>query len=139
MCALIFLCVALIGFSDATFLAVEHFQGRVPPCSVLKGCERVTTSQYATIGPIPVALLGSLYYLIFIIGSIAFLDTKRTGILRSLAFLSLAGIVASGFFVYLQLAVLHAICIYCMASAVTSTLLCVNGMVVLAQQRKKSV
>lgn len=128
--------VSILGFLDATYLAVEHFGGRVPPCSIVAGCDVVTRSAYATIGTIPVALLGSLYYLIFFILTIAYLDSKKEVLLRMAASLSILGFCASAYFVFLQFFVLKAICIYCMASAISSTILFIAGMVYLISSRK---
>ena len=40
---------ALIGFIDASFLTIEHYRGVVPPCSIISGCEKVTTSEYSEV------------------------------------------------------------------------------------------
>ena len=54
---------AFLGFLDATYLTIKHYQGVLPPCSV-SGCENVLTSRYATVGTLPISLLGSVYYLL---------------------------------------------------------------------------
>lgn len=120
--AIFALIVAGLGFADATYLTVEHFLGKVPPCSIIQGCELVTTSQYATIFGIPVALLGSLYYLAIIATVIFYIDQKNARPLVMAATFSVAGLVASLYFVGIQLFVLRAICLYCFFSATTSTL-----------------
>ena len=58
-----FLPVSFLGFIDASYLTIKHFVGTPLPCSVLKVCEEVTTSQYSVIGGVPVAMLGAIYYL----------------------------------------------------------------------------
>lgn len=118
--SLAFLAIALVGFADATYLTVKHYQGAAPPCSIVQGCETVTTSKYATILGIPVALLGSIYYLSIIILSITYLDTKKTAVLTVLARLTWIGLIASLYFVGLQLFVIKALCIYCIVSAGSS-------------------
>lgn len=124
----IFLAVSIIGFVDALYLTIEHFRGVVPPCSILKGCEVVTTSSYSVVFGIPVALLGALYYVFFFIFSLAYFDSKKERILSLLSRFSIFGFLASLYFVYLQFFVLKALCIYCMMSATTSTLLFIVGM-----------
>ena len=114
---------SLIGFLDATFLTIEHYRGVVPPCSVLKGCEQVTTSQYATVGPVPLALLGAIFYGVLFFLTIAYFDTKKEMILRLAAGLTAIGFLASLYFVYLQFFVIKAVCLYCMISAASSFLL----------------
>ena len=113
--------VALIGFSDATYLAAKFYQGVPPPCSLLEGCEVVTTSQYATVGGISVALLGAIYYLAVLVISIAIIDTKNDRLKKFLAGFSVIGLLASIWFISLQLFVLKALCLYCLVSAFSST------------------
>ena len=124
----ILLIVSFIGFLDASYLAIMHFQGVPPNCSVLEGCAQVTTSKYAVMAGIPVALLGALYYLTIFLLVIFYLETKKRAVLRLVSYLTIIGFLASGYFVYLQLFVISYICIYCMVSAITSTTLFVAGM-----------
>lgn len=114
---------AFIGFADATYLTAEHFLNRVPPCSIIKGCEVVTTSKYATIGNMPIALLGAIYYFFMFILLMLFVDTKKNNALMLFARLSIIGLLTSAYLIYIQLFTLKAICIYCMLSATTSTIL----------------
>lgn len=132
-----FLAFSLLGFLDATFLAVEHYRGAVPPCSIVQGCERVTTSQYAVVFGVPVALLGSMYYLTVLALAVLWFDRRRDGFLRFAAYLTVAGLVASAWLVYLQLGVIRAVCLYCMVSAATSTALFGLGVAVLVLGRKR--
>lgn len=134
---LAFAITALIGFADATYLAVKHFQNEIPPCTLVAGCDVVTTSTYATIFGIPVALIGSLYYLALLTLAIAFFDTKKEALFRFACTSTWIGLIASMYFVYLQLFVLDAICLYCMGSAVTSTVLFVLGTLFLKRNYRK--
>ena len=124
---LLFLIIAFIGFADASYLTAKHYNNEAVTCSLTQGCEAVTTSSYATIGPVPVALLGALYYLTIVLGSAMVLDTKNTRLLRMLSLFTSTGFLASVYFVALQLFVIKAICLYCMGSALTSTLLFALG------------
>lgn len=123
--------VALLGFSDATFLAVEHYRGVVPPCGIVAGCATVTTSKYSFILGIPVALLGALYYLSVLLLGVATLESGNKKFLKLAAVFTPVGFLFSAWFVFLQLFVIHAICIYCMGSAISSTILFIAGMLVL--------
>ncbi len=128
----LFLVLSLLGFLDAAYLTLEHYRGVVPPCSVVQGCEQVTTSGYSMIFGIPVALLGALYYLIILLFSIAYLDTQNDRWLRQAAFFTPLGFLASLWFIYLQAVIIRAWCLYCIGSATTSTLLFVIGTFILA-------
>lgn len=114
-----FLITALVGFSDAVYLTVQHFLNKIPPCTI-GGCETVLTSKYAQIFGIPVSLMGTLYYLAIIVLIIIFLDTKKEIFLRIPVLLSFLGLIASIYFSYLQLFVINAFCPYCAVSALTS-------------------
>lgn len=118
--AIAFTALSAIGFLDATYLTVEHYKGSAPPC-VIAGCEIVLKSGQSAIVGIPVALLGSIYYLAILILSIAFLESGKVAILRFASFFTIIGIIASAYFVYLQFFVIGQICQYCMISAGTST------------------
>jgi uncharacterized membrane protein len=124
------------GFLDATYLTVKHYLGTPIPCSIFAGCEKVTTSQYATLWGIPVAMLGAIYYLLIFVLLIAYLDTKKEPVLYFTARLTLIGFLASIWFLYLQLFIIKAICLYCVVSAFTSTMLFVLGIMLLTLKRQ---
>lgn len=115
--------IALIGFVDATYLTIEHYRGIAPPCSIVLGCEVVTSSGYATILSIPVALLGALYYLGILCAVLWYLKNGNEKLLKYIKYGTIIGLAASAYFVYLQIGVIGSICQYCMLSAGTSTAL----------------
>ena len=112
---------SFFGLIDASYLAAKHYSGTIPPCAIVKGCEAVTTSQYATVGGISVALLGAIYYLVVLIISIVIIDTKNDWLKKFLAKFSILGLLASIWFISLQLFVIKALCLYCLVSAFSST------------------
>lgn len=127
--------ISFIGFLDASYLTIAHYTGATLNCSILKGCEQVTNSPYSVILNVPVALLGSLYYLTVLILSLLYFDTKNASILKIIAPFTLLGFAASVWFVYLQFFVIKALCQYCMVSALTSTLLFVLGILIFKFKR----
>ncbi len=133
--AIVMAVVAFVGFVDASYLTAEHVLGGTPACSILEGCEVVTTSEYSTIGPIPIALLGALYYLTVLIGAFLYIDKKNEKILKAVSYLPIAGAATSLGLVYLMIFVLDAICIYCMGSALTSTILFGVGLYILKKTK----
>ncbi len=133
-----FLIFSAIGFADATYLTVKHFLGTPIPCAILQGCEQVTNSQFATIFGVPVALLGSGYYLTVLILTVIYLDTRKVFAIKLAASLTIFGFLASLWFIFLQVFIIKAICLYCMVSAATSTLLFIIGMVYLIKNRRVS-
>lgn len=116
---ILFLIFAFTGFADATYLSVEHYQNKIPPCT-LGGCESVLTSQYAQIFGIPVSLLGALFYLVLLILLFIYLDTKKEMFLRLHSIISVVGFLASIGFMYIMIFVIKAFCPYCVVSASVS-------------------
>ena len=135
--AIVFLVVSFLGFLDATFLAVETFLGKIPPCSITGGCESVLTSPYSKFLGLPVAVYGALYYLIIFIFAAYFLDTKKEKALKLAAKLTPLGLLASVYFVFLQAFVIKQYCPYCLVSAGTSTILFVLGLFIFKSLKTK--
>lgn len=122
-----FLLVSFFGFADATYLTVSHYAKAAVPCSLTNGCEVVLTSKYATLSGIPIALFGALYYLSVFILALIYLDAKKVWALN-LAFLFVgAGFFISAFLLYLQFFVIRATCVYCVGSAISTTILFILG------------
>lgn len=114
---------AIIGFADATYLTAQHIRGVIPPCVVLNNCELVLTSKYALVGPVPVAALGLLYYGTFVVLLIAYVDIRNKRILHWACWLASAGMLASLYFVFVQVFILQALCPYCLLSTLMTLLL----------------
>ena len=135
--AIFILIVSLLGFVDATYLTVEHYKGSIPPCSVNSGCEVVLTSIYSELFGIPTALFGSIYYLLILVGSFAYLESKNRSLLKWSLLLTIPGFIFSLWFLYIQIFELHSYCIYCLGSFLTSTILFVTTMEVFARYQDK--
>lgn len=119
--------IGAVGFFDALYLTIKHYSNTLPSCSIFTGCEAVTTSSYSEFFGIPVALFGALYYGSVILGAVILLNKKIPLLKKALSLYTIAGLLASVWFVSLQLFVIHAICPYCMISAASSTALFVCG------------
>lgn len=119
---LIALCLA--GIVVAGYLTFSAFTETSFLCGQGGGCDIVRQSQYSKVMGIPVALIGLLGYL----GILAVLVLERrirffedNGPLLIFG-LSLIGFLYSAYLTYLELNVIHAICPYCVASAIIITL-----------------
>lgn len=120
---LVFIVLAFIGFSDAAYLAVQHYSGQLPVCSAVRGCDVVALSDYATIGGIPIALFGALFYSLMLVLGVAWLDTKKPIILKGLPILTIPAFLFTAWLMYHMFFSINAICIYCLISASTTTLI----------------
>lgn len=132
------LVIALIGFADAAYLSVEHYKNVIPPCSI-GACEKVLTSAFSTLAGVPVSLLGAVFYLVIACGLFAFLESRNHEVLRLTLLFTVLGFLASLWFVFLQVFILHSYCLYCMGSATTSTLLFVCAIVLFEKYEKTLV
>ena len=122
---------AFLGFLDSMYLTASRFFGIPLQCNITSGCETVTTSTYSEIFGIPVVLIGVIFYLIMFFGAFAYFETNNTRLLRLVSVLPVGGFLFSVWLVYVQLFILKAICQYCMASAIISTVLFALGLMVL--------
>ena len=128
-----FLILSLIGLVDAGYLTYRHFVDRYAPCTT-GGCEVVLTSQYSEIFGIPTSAFGAAYYATVIAAVVAYLILKNKKIIDYLAYFTAVGFVTSIFLVYIMLGILDSVCLYCLVSAATSTLLFVTGVIHIRKQ-----
>lgn len=118
---------ALVGFFDSSYLTVEHYRGNIPPCSLVSGCEKVLTSSYSVIAGVPLSLLGALFYFSFLVLVILYVDTGKMFPLVLLRYQVILGFLVSCILLFLQLFVLKAVCLYCLISVTSSTILFILG------------
>ena len=111
--------LALAGAGIAAYLTWVHYHPGALVCLSGGGCETVQKSRYAELGGIPVALLGLVSYLA--IGASAFF--KGLAVAAAAAAVAIAGLVFALWLVYVQGAILHAWCNWCLASDVVLALL----------------
>jgi uncharacterized membrane protein len=130
-----FFVLALIGFADATYLTVEHYQNKIPPCSI-GGCETVLTSEYATVFGVPVSLMGAIFYFFILVMLLLYWDTKKDIFLKIPILVSILGAVISLILIALMVFVIKAICVYCMVSDTITILLAIVGVVLLLKNKK---
>jgi uncharacterized membrane protein len=106
--------VALAGVAVAGYLTWSHYAGGSVVCPVGGGCETVQESEYAKLAGIPVAVLGLTAYVV-ILGLVAW-DTPVARL--AAAALSLTGLLFSLYLLVVQLFVIDAICVWCLANDV---------------------
>lgn len=104
-----------LGLFIASYLTIVELPGGVPICGPLKGCEEVAKSEYARIGGIPVAAFGVVLSLALLTLALAWWKTDIYGLLLGHYALSLVGVLFDGYFLYLQIVVIKAVCIWCLS------------------------
>lgn len=115
---------AFMGLADAAYLAQHVASGLPIICTVagLSDCNTVAQSPYSRILGIPIAYVGVFYYgILFMLAALelVLIDLFLRRVLQGAA---LVGVVASLGFVLLQGLIIKAFCIYCLLSAVLAAL-----------------
>lgn len=113
--------IALVGVFVATYLAF-YKAGLIGTLACGTGsCETVQQSPWANLFGLPVAVWGVGYYLaVFALAFAGTMDRWADDRRVTLALLLLTawGVIFSGWLTYLELFVIHAICRYCVVSAI---------------------
>ena len=112
--AIILAVLDLIGLGVASYLAVVELTGGVPTCGLIQGCEEVARSQYNNFAGIPVAVFGVVLSVCLLSLALAWWRTDIYGLLLGHYGLSLVGVMFDGYFLFLQIFVIKAVCIWCM-------------------------
>lgn len=121
--------LTLAGIAISVYLTIVHFRPGLLTCTV-GGCETVQTSKYAELAGVPIAILGLGMYLALAAFSLIRLARPERAPEISIALfaMTLAGAVYAVYLTYLEIAVIEAICQWCVLFAlVTWTLFVVEG------------
>ena len=132
----IFILLPSIGFVDSVYLTVSRFQNFSLPCTIFHGCDIVTKSTYSTIGPIPVALLGAIYYLVLLIIAIYAVESSSDNIFYLFGKITWIGLIFSAWFMFVQAFILRAYCTYCIVSAIDCAILFVLALVYIRVEKR---
>jgi len=112
--------LALAGAAVAAYLVYARYTGTQLACTT-GGCETVQHSKYAKAAGIPVAVLGLAAYLaVFVTALSARVEAAAIG-----AAIALAGLAFGVYLIVVQVAVIDAICQWCLASDAILALLAV--------------
>lgn len=113
--------LSLIGIGDSAYLSMHAASGAPLICDIgagLDGCNQVANSPYSQLLGIPLAYIGLVFYgIFFLITLAAYLLPAHKTHHRAITVLSAAASLASVAFLYIQLALIQALCIYCVISA----------------------
>jgi uncharacterized membrane protein len=118
------------GLVVATYLATVELSGGVPACGPLEGCVEVAKSDYAWIGPIPVAVFGVGLSLILLAAALGWWRTNDRRLLAIHYGLSLVGVTFEAWFMFAQVFLIGAVCVWCTAYGVSLVLRFVIALIV---------
>jgi uncharacterized membrane protein len=125
--ARLMIALALVGVAVAFYDSYSLYNGQPLWCPPpVNGCNEVAASPYARIFDLPVGYYGVVYYL-YMLGLAALLafDPSAPGLKIGAVLYAGLGVLFSAYFMVLQVSYIHAFCIYCLVSAVTTVLLTV--------------
>jgi uncharacterized membrane protein len=114
--------VSLIGLADAIYLTVEHLSGRSVRCTIVSGCSEVLSSSYASMGGVPLAMIGAAaYFTVFSLATLAAYSYKSAA--KLLAVVVGLMFITTLWLLYLQAFVIKHFCQFCLLSALVTFIL----------------
>lgn len=116
--------LAAIGLGIGGYLIYVHYNIDALVCGTGE-CEIVQTSEYSEVMGIPIAIFGTAMYAALLALAVYRLRAPGSMLPASMAALAItgAGTLYSAWLTYLELYVIEAICQWCVASAIVTTLL----------------
>jgi len=113
--------LSFLGVVDAAYLTSQHYSNLSVPCGInISDCDLVLKSSYSEIFGIPLSLIGLFYYSLLFVFIILSVFKNKSLWKKFVVVITSGGVAFSAWLVYLQLFVIHSICIYCMLSALIS-------------------
>lgn len=110
---------SLLGIADSLYLTEHALTDTALSCGLdgaLSGCNVVAQSAYSHFLGIPLGLYGLIFYIAIFVLSILVRVRPGRHTVKSLMVASVLGMTLSIYFVWLQVFVIDALCIYCLAS-----------------------
>jgi uncharacterized membrane protein len=122
--------LALVGAAIAAYLVYVRYSGHAVYCvGGSHGCQKVQSSDYAKLVGIPVAVLGLIAYLA--LSLTALLPGRQAA--ATGAGIALVGAIFSAWLLYAQLALIDAVCQWCVANDVVIALTAIASVLRLRQ------
>jgi uncharacterized membrane protein len=121
------LALSFCGLANSVYLAQHEISGTPLLCNIqnLTGCNIVANSPYSLIFGVPIAEYGVLFFaILFVLAGLELVLSDRL-LRRVLQGISLLCVLASLYFISLQVFFINAFCIYCIASAIITFLILV--------------
>jgi uncharacterized membrane protein len=128
--------LGLLGIFVSIYMTIFKLTENQKMCLGNGGCSVVNSSSYSEVSGIPVALIGVGGYLVILA---LLLFEKRTNFLilngTMVVFgLSLVGFLFTLYLIYVELALIHALCPFCVTSQITMTILFILSVIRLIRQ-----
>jgi uncharacterized membrane protein len=134
--------LSLLGMADSGYLFWKHRRSTLLTTGTggsnfcqAGGCDLVSQGKYAEVKGIPVAAFGIAGYLALLALSVMAAALGGRSLMWGIVGISGIGVVVSAFLVYLQVAVIGAICSWCVLSAFTMTSIFILSVLLVRRMR----
>ena len=128
--------LALLGVAVSAYLTIFKLTDNQRMCLGNGGCSKVNSSVYAEVYGIPVAIIGIGGYAV--IAALTFMEDRNRFLKQNgtmLVFgLALIGFLFTLYLIYVELALIKALCPFCVTSQITMTILFILSIIRLARQ-----
>jgi uncharacterized membrane protein len=128
--------LALLGLAVSIYMTIFKLTDNARMCLGNGGCSKVNSSAYSEVYGIPVAVVGIGGYAV--IAALVFMEDRNKFLKRNgtmLVFgLTLIGFFFTLYLVYVELALIKALCPFCVTSQITMTILFILSIIRLARQ-----
>jgi uncharacterized membrane protein len=124
------------GFVVSLYLTFVHYRGYVSPCYVVHGCEQVQTSRFSTIGPLPLALLGTVFFGLMFYLAIGLLTRSSVALVRTYKVLAYLAALAVIPLFLIQAIWLRAFCSYCVLTEAIMLAMWIVSFLLTAREQK---
>ncbi|MEK9160499.1 MAG: vitamin K epoxide reductase family protein [Patescibacteria group bacterium] len=117
--------LTLIGLADSAYLSHSALTADPLVCDIegLDKCNTVAASPYSKFLGIPLAVYGLGFYVLILMLTASLYGRTPRVLVQGLLAVTVLGALASLSFLFLQIVVIKAICIYCLVSACISFIL----------------
>ena len=134
--------LSLLGVADSGYLFWKHRRSTLLTTGTggsnfcqAGGCDLVSQGKYAEVMGIPVAAFGIAGYLALLALSVMAAALGGRSLMWGIVGISGIGVLVSAFLVYLQIAVIGAICSWCVLSAFTMTSIFILSVLLVRKMR----
>jgi len=128
--------ITILGAANALYLLIYKLTGNPHMCLGNGGCHNVNFSPYSEINGIPVSVFGICAYLAILCILVLEARVKIAKEYGPLAIfgISLGGVAFTAYLTYLEIYVIHALCPFCVASAIIITFIFILAIIRLVKQ-----
>ncbi len=128
--------LTIIGLAVSIYMTIYKLTDNQNMCIGNGGCSKVNSSVYAEVYGIPVAVFGiagyaALMVMLFIENRNSFLQANGTMIIFGLA---LIGFLFTLYLIYVEVALIHALCPFCLTSQIAMTIFFILSVIRLVRQ-----